>query len=398
MIFANIMIALRMIAANKLRTALTMLGLVIGISSVVTINAIGEGVKQSVTSQVDALGTNLIQINPGGGEGFAAFTASLGTSTLSERDVADVKNVNGVEAAAPVMIVSGAPSKDTKLASGAIMFGTTSDYAKAVKTELEVGEFALDTSENSVVLGSKVAEEIFGRLNVVGETIKIRGEEFKVVGVTKKPAEGGLSLGPSVDSIVYIPFEVSKRLNNGNTNINEVEVKVANATEVGQVKSDIRDTIRKNHGGELDFSLSDAKEQLKVFDQILGLITTFVAAIASIGLLVGGIGIMNIMLVSVTERTREIGLRKALGATRWTILMQFLIEAVVLCLLGGVFGVALAYVGAFGIGAFADITPVVTWAMIAYAATTSIVIGIIFGTAPAIKAARMKPIDALRYE
>ena len=402
MLFENIKMAMRAITSNKLRTLLTILGIIIGVGSVSAVIAIGNGVKAAFAEQVDEIGTNLIQVNPGqpfdGEHGASNFASMLGSSTLTEKDVETIEKLEGIEAVAPGTIVSGVPMAGDKQGTGGIIFATTDRYDEAIKTNLEHGRFLNPDERNSVVLGSKIAQTLFGKLDVVGQTVTIRNEEFKIVGVTEKAKEDALAFGPGLDSLTYIPFEDGKEFSGGNANINEIEVKVDHPEKVGPVKEGIKKALKKNHGGEEDFSVSDAKEQLKVFDTFFTILTSFVAAIAGISLLVGGIGIMNIMLVSVTERTREIGLRKALGATSGMVLSQFLIEAVVLTLMGGALGLGFAWLLGMAASHLANITPVFTPEAIGIAVGISTLIGLLFGIAPAWKASRMKPIDALRYE
>ena len=403
MIWENIKMATRSITGNKLRSFLTMLGIIIGVGSVSAVIAIGNGVKASITDQASSIGTDLIQVSPGQGfteegGGAANFASAFGASTLTEKDVETIRGLDGVAAVAPAMLVSGAPSFEDKVSRGAIVFATTGEYDEAIKTELESGRFINNGQAGEVVLGSKVAEELFGSLDVVGREVSIRNQQFRIVGVTKKAEDEGISFGPGLDSAVYIPFEDGKAFNNGVPNINEIEVKAEDPSQVEAVKERIREAIKANHDGETDFAVADVGEQLKVFDQIFAILTSFVAAIASISLLVGGIGIMNMMLVSVTERTREIGLRKAIGATSGMVLSQFLVEAVVLTLLGGLLGLGFAWLLGLIMSSVAGIEPVFTAGAILTAFGISTVIGIVFGIAPAIKAARMKPIDALRYE
>lgn len=407
MIRENIRMALRSIAGNKLRTALTMLGIIIGVSSVSLVLAIGDGVKNAVTAQVSEFGTNLIQVNPGqaisgeGGEeggGAASFASAFGTSTLTEKDVDSIRQIRGVYAVSAVSLVSGIPSYNGRPGSGAILFATDDQFDDAVKTELAKGRFLNPSSQNEAVVGGTIADKMFGSEDPLGKQIEIRDKLFTVVGVTKKPDGDSLSFGPGLDSAVFLPLSAGKAFNNGSININEIDVKTTSPENVNEVQQEIKNRLKDNHGGEEDFSVLDAEEQLNIFDSILGIVTTFVAAIAGISLLVGGIGIMNIMLVSVTERTREIGLRKAIGASSGMVLSQFLIEAIVLTLLGGLMGLGFAYLYGLVVKQLANIEPVFSFQAVGIAFVISVIVGIIFGIAPALKAARMKPIDALRYE
>lgn len=408
MIRENIKMALRSIAGNKLRTALTMLGIIIGVSSVSLVIAIGNGVKSSVTDQVSELGTNLLQVNPGqafassedgdSGGGGANFASAFGASTLTEKDVQTIRDIDGVFAAAPVSLVSGVANYNGKPAAGAILFATDDQFDDAVKVDLEKGRFLAAGATNEAVIGGTIAENLFGSDAAMGKELTIRDKKFVIVGVTKKPDKDSLSFGPSLDRALYLPLSAGKEFNNGSVNINEIDVKTTSPENVSSVKDQIKKEVKANHGGEEDFTVLDAKEQLKIFDSILSILTTFVAAIAGISLLVGGIGIMNIMLVSVTERTREIGLRKALGASSGMVLSQFLIEAVVLSLMGGLLGLGFAYLFGMLVNQLAKIQPSFTIEAVGIAFIISVVVGIIFGIAPALKAARMRPIDALRYE
>ncbi len=409
MIGQNLLMALAALRASKLRSFLTMLGIIIGVSSVVTVLATGEGVKREITKQVASFGVDLIQVNPGrlfssNEEGEATsfnFAGALGASTLNENDVESIRQIPEVATAAPATLISGIPSGEGKTADSALILASTPELQiiLAANQKLERGRFLADASSNETVLGAKVAETLFGaNQDILGKAITVRGRQLTVVGVMQAPPSTALTLGPDIGNVVYIPFGVGKEMNNGVVNIIEIDVKAADPEKVAVAKTKIWQQLLSNHGGEEDFTVSTPDEQLALFDQILNVMTSFVAAIAAISLIVGGVGVMNIMLVAVTERTREIGVRKAIGATNRQILGQFLIEAIVISLLGGLLGVGLALVYGRVIKAAADLTPVFTAEAFMVAVIVSTVVGVIFGLAPAIKAARKSPIEALRYE
>lgn len=408
MLWENLKMAFGSLRNAKLRSFLTMLGIIIGVAAVTSVIAIGQGVKQAVVGQVSDLGTNLIQISPGksfsgeqdgeGGGGFN-FAASLGASTITEADLKTAQETSGVEAAAPFMMVSGIAKSGAKEAKGGFIIGTTSDFPRVINQKLDRGRFFKTALAKEAVIGFKTAEQLFGSsTGAIGKTITIRNQPLTVIGVLAKPKQESALSGGGFGGSIVIPFEVAKSINNGVAQIMEIDVKAASADRVDSVKTALQKRIKANHDGQDDFTVMTQEEQLKVFDTILALLTTFIAAIAAISLVVGGVGIMNIMLVSVTERTREIGLRKAIGASRSAILSQFLIEALTLSILGGALGVALAYGQGLLVSKLANITPVFSPQTIALAVGVSAAVGIIFGIAPAIKAARKRPIQALKAE
>lgn len=407
MIREHIRLALTTIRHAKLRSALTMLGIIIGVSSVTTVLSIGQGVRNQVADEVAQFGSNLIQVTPGKGfvkndegevESFN-FTAAFGTSTLSENDLKTIQASEGVDAAAPFMIISGNVTSDDKTISNALIVATNSDLPEALNLEVGDGSF-FNTQQtgNVVVIGSDIAEQVFGARRAIGGVIDIRGERFAVIGVMAKRTSNLSFGGPDLNDAVYIPLEAGKRFNQGVVQIQEIDIKGSDGTNLDDTVRLLEEALQTNHGGADDFSVVKQSELVKVADTILGLITSFVAAIAAISLAVGGIGIMNIMLVSVTERTREIGLRKAVGATNRQILLQFLIEAVVLSLVGGLLGLVFAFLIVTLIAAFSDISGAFSPGTLVLAVGVSVAVGVIFGIAPAAKAARKHPIDALRYE
>ncbi len=409
MLWQNFKLALVSIKSAKLRSFLTMLGVIIGVAAVLTMVSIGDGVKKQVSSQISDLGTNVLtvasgQIGGSGGSGGGqrsgfGFAGTLGTSTLTAKDLESVKNTEHIIAAAPIEILSGVVVRGGQTAPQANVVATTTEYSEVRNIDITSGHFLSHADDEKanyvVVLGANVKSSLFGESDAMGEKVSIRNQEFEVIGVIKKSDEEGLSSAGSNDDIVYIPSSAAAKLT-GTSQIFRIISRVDESENVAATKEELQRVIKENHGGQADFSVLTQEDLLGTINSILDILTTFVAAIASISLLVGGIGIMNIMLVSVTERTREIGIRKAIGATFGNILSQFLIEAVMLSLLGGLLGLLLSFGGSFVVKQLANITPVFSLKAIALAFGVSVTIGIVFGVAPAIKAARKRPIQALK--
>jgi ABC-type antimicrobial peptide transport system permease subunit len=404
-IFENIRNAMRSIYSAKLRSFLTMLGIIIGVSSVALIISIGDGVKQSVANQVSDLGTNIVQVNPGSGEEAegggeqsnpsANLTASLGSSTLTQQDVEKIGQIDDVAAVAPMMLISGLPtSGQSRGTKNSFVLATTPEYANAINLVFVQGSFFSPAQKTGAVIPEEVAVQLYGTSQAVGRELTVRGKSLQVTGVIKKP-EGGLNVGPG-SNITYIPYEVGKDINGGTVNIFRIVTKVAPGADVKATVEEMKRILKESHGGETDFTVLTQEDSLKIFDSIFSLLTTFVVAIASISLVVGGIGIMNIMLVSVSERTREIGIRKAIGATFGNIMGQFLSEAVILSCFGGLLGLGIAYLGGLIAKRLTGITPILNVQTILLAVGVSVVVGVVFGVAPAIKAARKRPIQALK--
>nr|WP_028390857.1 ABC transporter permease [Bacillus cihuensis] len=378
--------ALKSIIANKIRAFLTMLGIIIGVSSVIVMVAIGQGSTKDVQDQIGSLGTNVLTVSVTGSD-----------VTFKEGDAEQIKDVNGIEEIAPT--VSGRVTlKNGKTNTQVSMIGTTSSYLKVRDLQLQSGRFIADLDHENhskiAVLGSDTAQTLFGLGDPVGESIKVNGTSYKVVGVLESV---GSSLGTSGDSMIIVPLSTGQRLAS-TTNIGTIYVKVENENSINFVSSRIESTMYSIVGDADSYSVSSQKDLMETASSVNETMTLMLGGSAAISLIVGGIGIMNIMLVSVSERTKEIGIRKAIGAKRKNILLQFLIEAVVLSSLGGIIGVGIGVVSA-------QIYTVVTGSTIAYSIPVmllsfvfSLLVGVVFGVFPANKASKLDPIQALRYE
>lgn len=408
MLGANIKIALASIRSAKWRSFLTMLGIIIGVVSVVTTVSLGEGVKKQVASQINNLGSDLITIRPGktvvrdqsGKITGVNFLSGVGVSTLTEQDVEIVKRVPGVKVAVPLNLITGvAKTESSEFASGLII-GTTSQIPELLNQKVEFGEFfkLKDEGRFVAVIGRTVADELFGEFAPIGKTIMVRGQSFIVRGVLEQVETSPLTPGPNFNSAIFIPYVGAKSLTGNGNQIYQILVKGDDPSRASDLALAITTALKNTHGGEEDFTVLKQEESLAITSNILNYLTSLIAGIAAISLLVGGIGIMNIMLVAVSERTHEIGIRKAVGATNRQILGQFLIEAVVLSVLGGIIGVVFSALANILVRIFTSLQPVMTLPVILLATGVSVVVGIIFGITPALTAARKDPIQALRYE
>ena len=409
----SIRVALRGLAANKLRSALTMLGIIIGVGAVIALLSIGQGAQAAITGEIQAIGPNLIFIIPGamqqGGVSMAMGTAA--TLTLEDAEaLADPLNAPDVAAVAPVI------SRNTQVVYqgqnvNTLISGVTPEYQYVRNFPVREGRFIeksdLDAMTRVAVLGSMTAEDLFQGGDPIGQIIKIQRAPFRVVGVLEE--KGGASfMGGSQDDAILIPITTAharllggRAIVGGGRRVTAINISAVSEGRVEAAIEEITLILRQRHKiryQEDDFTVLSQQDILGVFNQITGILTLFLGAIAAISLLVGGIGIMNIMLVSVTERTREIGIRKAVGAKRRDILAQFLIEAIVLSLLGGMIGIVVGAGVARLVARIGDITTVVSLQSVLLAVGFSVAVGLFFGIYPAARAASLNPIEALRYE
>jgi putative ABC transport system permease protein len=407
----NFKIALRALRANKMRSALTMLGIVIGVATVVALLSIGNGATASITSEIESGGSNLLTISPGKMQtGPAALGQSRQTSHLYYSDYQTLERLltENISHIVPVYqsqytVKYGAESFTANVT------GVMAAHKDVRSFTLAKGRFINDGDNKSdalvAVLGGQVAEDLFGSLYPVGKIISINGVKFEVIGVLEAK---GSSIG-SPDEAIFIPIETGygklfgETANyDGKKTINSVLISVIDSDKADAASTQAEFILRRLHSitaaDESDFNILSQSDTLETLNMVTQTLTIFLGAIAGISLLVGGIGIMNIMLVSVTERTKEIGLRKAVGATKNQILTQFLIETMTLSLLGGLLGILLGVGIALGFTVTGMINSVITADSIALAFTFSLIIGVFFGLYPAFRAANLHPMVALRYE
>lgn len=406
----NVKMALAALRTSKGRSLLTMFGVIIGIVSVVTTVSLGEGIKQQVVGQINRLGSDLITVRSGhivtrdkkGNITKVNATTGLGfnSGSLSQADLKVIQSTPGAQKAVPIALVNGSLKVNGTEYTNNTIIGTSQDLPDIIKQKLAYGTFFTsdEARQQVAVIGQDAAIELFQELAPIGMTLSIRGQDFVVRGVLDRFAAPPLPLGPNFNDVVIIPYQTAQAVTNANTQLVQVLVLPSKPNTASAIITELNSRLYSAHGQQNDFTVLRQDENLSVTGDILNLFTAFVAGIGAISLLVGGIGIVNIMLVAVTERTREIGIRKAVGATNRQILGQFLIEASVLSLVGGIIGIVISFIMAAMIRLFTNMQPVITWQIVLIASGVALSIGIIFGITPAIKAARKDPIDALRYE
>ena len=408
MISSNVKMAMASMRNSRIRTLLTMLGIIIGVASVVLTVSLGQGIKHGMTRQISRSGDRLtilpgvpITRNDKGRVTGFNLAAAIGASTLTEKDIESISKVPGVELVVPMAVITATPtSVDRQGLPSTFVVATTPDVPQLFNKKLAKGSFFEpdETTRDLAVIGKDVAQAFFQDDSPIGRTLSIRGKSFIVRGVMEEFQSTGLNFGLSYNSAIFIPMESGKKLTNNVVELREVDVKVAPGANIADVQSQIIETIKANHAKQEDFSVLRQEEFISITDQLFGILTAFVAAIAGISIFVGGIGVMNIMLVSVTERTREIGIRKALGATNKQILGQFMVEAVVLTVGGGLLGILLALIIGAIITVTTDLSPALEPTILVLALGISTLVGIVFGIAPALKAARKDPIESLRHD
>ncbi len=401
----SFIMALTSLYANKMRSLLTMLGIIIGVGAVIALVSVGMGVRSNVTSSIASLGSNMLIISPGASNKGGVRGAAGSRQTLKYDDAKAIKSkVKDIDYVSPTVqtsyqIVYGNQNWNTTVQ------GVTPEFMSIRSLSVSNGSFIsqndLDKRNRVAVIGTTVAENLFEEKNPVGQNIRINNQPYKVIGLLA--SKGQSSMGQDQDDMIYVPITTAMERMLGITYVQSINVQVSDSTKMDQVQENIETLLRQRHhltagNKEDDFTVRNLTSLMETVSQSTSMLTLLLGAIAGISLLVGGIGIMNIMMVSVTERTREIGIRKALGATFMNIMTQFLIESMVIGVIGGLIGILVGIGASQLISKVGNFTTVITATPIIVSFVFSVGIGLFFGIYPARKAAKLDPIEALRYE
>ena len=403
----TVSMAFKAISGNKVRAFLTMLGVIIGVMSVIVLIAIGQGTTASVTESISSMGTNLLTVSiqtrrvgmgmPGGFGGFGGGSSSKGTVILKLDDILALEDDDSIQYVSPTTSGSLTVKAGSTNTSATVM-GVLPAYAKIVNQGVQSGRYIIDADVDNrsavCVIGPDLAEDLFGNTNVVGNTLRIDGRKFKIVGVLESK---GTSMGGSSDDSLILPFTLAQRMLDSTT-ISSIYISAVDSASVDASQEVVENFLYKKYQNDSTYSVMNQTQMLETANETASTLSLMLGGIAGISLLVGGIGIMNIMLVSVTERTREIGIRKAIGAKRRNILLQFLIESIVISGMGGLLGLGFGYLLMRVLEDALGMTLTMSAGVAELAIGFSMAVGVIFGLYPANKASKLKPIDALHYD
>lgn len=402
MVKESIIMAWSSLIANKLRTILTMLGIIIGVAAVIALVSVGHGVRYKIENNLSSLGSNLLFVSPSVSQKSHGRVGATSIKRITIKDFEAITHIPNVKKASPVMKNQFTLVYKNNHWTTAVT-GANQDYKEIMGRETIKGRYItndqVERREKVAVIGQKIEKELFKDSNPIGKSIRINNQPFKVIGVLNKKGSNGF--GADEDDVLIIPYTTFMERLTGRTTLGSIFLLGNNKEILKPLELDIVNVLRLRHQslpGDKDFDVESMDEIMKKVDETTGTLTLFLGAIAMVSLLVGGIGIMNIMLVSVTERTKEIGIRKALGATEDIIIMQFLIEAIFISFCGGCIGVALGFLASKGIGLIIDLKTVISPVTIFMSFGFAMTIGLLFGIYPAKKAAKLNPIDALHYE
>lgn len=389
--------------ANKMRSILTMLGIIIGVAAVIALVSIGNGVKQDIQNSISSLGSNLLMVMPGAPRTPGVRPSQGSMKSLKVSDYQAISKLDGVKAASPYTANSYVSIYQSKNWTTTVS-GVSGNFQDVNNWTMAEGRFIssknVENRERVAVVGQTVVKNLFAGEDPVGKEIRVKNIPFRVIGVLNSKGNG--TMGNDQDDVIFIPYTTAMERVEGVDYLRMVYVVASDDNGIDRLQSDIENLLRVRHSIKDtnldDFNIQNMKSIMETMEQTTGTLTLFLGAVAAISLVVGGIGIMNIMLVSVTERTREIGIRKALGATYFVIVTQFLIEAVVISLMGGLIGIALGIGASKLIGLASGMSTVISVPTIVLSFAFSMAIGLVFGIYPARKAAKLNPIDALHYE
>lgn len=403
MLFDHIENAYETLRRNRTRSVLTTLGITIGIASVTCILALSGGVSRMIGAQIAEHSGQLIVVRPGlqSRDPNAIMNPvaqqSFSTSTLTETDVAELSKLEGIETAVPVMTINGTLKSSSETVSDNVILATTPDFATIAGVKMRTGQF-LDsvTDNNTAVVGEQLAIDLFGTNTPVGQTFTLRNETFTVIGVIRQSQNPINYNNVDLNNAAVVSFERGKLFHQGRAQIQQIDLLAKKDSSVGEVRQRVEQKLLQQHLGERDFTVASGDEISRPTNALFTALTQVLTAIAAISLVVGGIGVMNIMLVGVAERTREIGIRKAVGASNGTIVTQFLIESLLMSLLGGILGYCLGYLAAFALSTFLYFAPAFTWLTAGMAFAMAVLVGVLFGLYPALKASRKDTIESLR--
>jgi putative ABC transport system permease protein len=405
MMRGNLRLALSSVRNAKGRSLLTMLGVVVGIVSVVTVVGLGEGLKRQIAGSISQFGDDLITVQPGAqsqkpmGDSDLVFGQGQ-AGGLNKNDVAAIEKIPTADKIAPLSVVTGVVQAEGQNLHGGSVLATSSDFLKVINHTAHFGAMweAGQEASNFVVIGSNVAYDLFGEPAPLGQSLDFRGESFIVIGVLDDFADVPLSPTADFDNAIFIPFQTATRITENRAQAYAILVKPTNPEKRDETMVAITENLKKLRSGQQDFNVLTPEDQINNSSDVFDLLSTWIMAVAAISLLIGGVGLMNIMLVSVTERMHEIGVRKAIGATQRQIMWQFLLEAMVLSGVGGLLGVGLSLVTHGLLITYTDLKPIISWEAMVVAVGVALAVGVVFGTIPAIKAAAKDPIKALRHE
>jgi len=400
----NFKAAITSLRQNKGRSFLTMLGIIIGVSSVITVVSIGEGIKHQISVNINRAGKNLITVRPGhtvsgGLQSFSSLASASDGGTLSPKDFETIQTTKGIDSTAPMGVVAGTVKGERGVYEDGPVVMTSADLPKIVNQSVAFGVFLTieDGDDYVAVLGAHAADKLFNANVPLGQTFTFRGQQFLVRGILNDTATAPLSSDVNYNNAIFITYDAGRKITNNSAGLYEVLAKSSSSNPQPTAKL-IEQRLTRLHGDSHDFSVLLSSQTQAQTNSVLNLLTELITGVAAVSLLVGGIGIMNVLLVSVAERMHEIGIRKAVGATNRQIRNEFMAEATMLSIVGSIIGIFVSLAVNLILRIFTSLTPAIDWRVIVLATFVSIAVGVLFGTAPALKAARKDPIAALRGE